>query len=138
MTDASKAVQRLVGVYSADGTTLGELAYFVKARLGRTHCALCDVTHGLVRRRRDWAECSARLPVAFAAYHRNDHPAAIRSAASDSLPVVVAELVGGDVVVLLDAEELDRCDGSPERLVEAIEAAVVGAGLIWADPSTPA
>lgn len=41
-------LQRLVGVYDADGTVLGELSYFVKARLGRAHCSLCDITHGVV------------------------------------------------------------------------------------------
>lgn len=138
MTEASKTVQRLVGVYAADGTALGELSYFVKARLGRSHCALCEVTHGLVRPRREWAECSSRLPVAFTTYHRNDQPAAVRSAANDSLPVVVAEIVGGEVIPLLDAEALDRCGGSPERLVEAIAAAVSAAGLTWSDRLPPA
>jgi hypothetical protein len=33
----------LIGVYAADGTVTGELAYFVGARLGRAHCALCDI-----------------------------------------------------------------------------------------------
>lgn len=131
--DASRTVQRLVGVYAADGTARGELSYFVKARLGMTHCSLCDVTHGLVRRRREWAHCSARLPVAFTTYHRNDQPDAVRVAARDSLPVVVGELDTGEVVVLLGAAELEQCSGSPERLLEAIDAAVVGAGLTWPD-----
>ena len=137
MSDAPKQVQRLVGVYDADGSVLGELTYFLKARLGRAHCALCDVTHGLVRPRRDWAECSARLPVAFVTFHRDDQPHAVRAAARGSLPVVVAELASGEVTVLLSAEELARCDGSPERLVAAVEAAVSDADLTWA-PVPPA
>jgi hypothetical protein len=133
MMDGPKRVQRLVGVYAADGTVLGELAYFLNARLGRAHCALCDVTHGLVRPRREWVECSARLPVPFVTYHRNDQPSSVRSAAGGSLPVVAAELPDGEVIVLLDAAALDRCAGSPERLVEAVEQAVSGAGLHWPD-----
>jgi hypothetical protein len=27
------------------------LSSFIGARLGRAHCALCDITHGLVRER---------------------------------------------------------------------------------------
>jgi hypothetical protein len=44
--DGDRRVVRLVGVYDADGTPRGEIAYWVGARLGRTHCALCDITHG--------------------------------------------------------------------------------------------
>ena len=44
----------------------GELTYWVGARLGRAHCALCAITHGLVRERRDWkalkAEQGGRCP----------------------------------------------------------------------------
>jgi hypothetical protein len=42
----SSTVESLVGVYDADGTALGELSYFLRASVGRAHCALCDVTHG--------------------------------------------------------------------------------------------
>ena len=39
---------------------------------------------------------------------------------------------GGDVVVLLGSEELERCAGSPKRLVEAVEQASIAAGHAWA------
>jgi hypothetical protein len=39
-----RTIHRLVGVYNADGTLLGEVRYFVAARLGRAHCPLCDIT----------------------------------------------------------------------------------------------
>ncbi len=56
---AARTIRRLVGVYHADGTLLGEVSYFVGARLGRAHCSLCDITHGLVRERPEWrAACS--------------------------------------------------------------------------------
>ncbi|MBA2282333.1 MAG: hypothetical protein H0W25_14065 [Acidimicrobiia bacterium] len=40
-------ITRLIGVYDADGSVLGELSYFLKARLGRAHCALCDGNIGV-------------------------------------------------------------------------------------------
>ena len=77
---------RLVGVYDADGTVRGELAYWVGARLGRTHCALCDITHGLVREQYEWKACRAGLPVLFDTYHRNDQPDAVAAASGGVVP----------------------------------------------------
>ena len=134
-TDPARRIARLVGVYDADGTLRGELAYWVGARLGRRHCSLCDITHGSVRERPQWKACRAGLPVPFDTFHRNDQPPAVRHAAGDTAPVVVAETDGGHVV-LLDPSELDACAGSMDRMVEAIERAAHRIGLGW--PSAPA
>lgn len=123
-------VHRLIGVYDADGTLAGELRYWVGARLGRAHCALCDITHGLVRERGDWRACRDTLPVEFATYHRDDQPDAVRAATGDRAPVVVAE-TGDGLVVLLDGDALDACAGDPERLVAAVTDAVAAHGLTW-------
>src|SRR6478735_10675397 len=77
-------IVRLIGVYDADGTVRGELAYWVGARLGRAHCALCDITHGLIRERADWKACRASLPVPFDTFHRDDQPEAVRGAIGDA------------------------------------------------------
>ena len=42
-------VTALTGVHHADGSVIGELRYWIGARLGRAHCALCDITHGGAR-----------------------------------------------------------------------------------------
>jgi hypothetical protein len=123
-------IRRLVGVYDADHTVWGELRYFVGARLGRSHCALCDITHGLVRERDDWKTSRAGLPAPFDTFHRDDQPDAIRAATAGIVPAVVAETAAG-VVMLLGPSELDACAGSSERLVAAIDAAVQRAGLGW-------
>jgi hypothetical protein len=124
------SIQRLVGVYDADGTLRGELTYFVGARLGRAHCALCDITHGLVRAKPDWQRCKEGLPVPFDTYHRDDQPAAVRAATGDTAPVVVAE-TGDGVVTLLDGADLDACGGSIDAMVTAIEQAAEARGLSW-------
>ncbi|MGB0112666.1 MAG: hypothetical protein WBP59_05555 [Ilumatobacteraceae bacterium] len=126
--DEAAAVVRLVGVYDADHTIRGELGYWVGARLGRAHCALCDITHGMIRRRRDWQDYVAGLDVRFETFHRDDQPDAVR-AAVDRLPTVVAELASGTIVVLLDADALDACAGSVQRLAAAVDDALVREGL---------
>lgn len=123
-------IRRLVGVYDADGSWRGELAYWVGARLGRRHCSLCDITHGSVRERPEWAACKAGLPVEFATFHRNDQPDEVRRAAGGMAPVVVADTDRGPAL-LLGPSQLADCDGSIERLVAALEAAATQAGLRW-------
>jgi len=129
-------IVRLVGVYNADRTLRGELAYWVGVRLGRAHCALCDITHGSVRERSDWIACRAGLPVPFDTYHRDDQPDAVRALLGDHAPAVVADTDHG-LVSLLDSDELAACDASPDRLVAALEQAVAHHDLVWpvGDPS---
>jgi hypothetical protein len=128
-SDASAhRIVRLVGVYDADSTFRGELAYWVGARLGRRHCALCDITHGRVRQRPEWKKSQARLPVPFETFHRDDQPDSIRTAAHGQAPVVVAVTDAGHVL-LLAPSDLDACNGSIGRLVDAIEQSATRLGL---------
>ena len=127
----TQRIVRLVGVYDADSTLRGELAYWVGARLGRRHCSLCEITHGSVRQRPEWKACQAGLPVPFDTFHRNDQPDTIRNAAGGHAPVVIAETDTGHVL-LLTSDDLEECDGSTDRLVEAIEQAATRVGLTWA------
>ena len=60
-------IVRLIGVYDANGTLRGEIAYWIGARLGRRHCSLCEVTHGLFAVKGDWKRCRDGLPVAVSA-----------------------------------------------------------------------
>ncbi len=117
-------VVRLVGVYNAEGTLLGEVSYWIGARFGWAHCSLCDITHGLFSERADWRACRATLPLPFVTFHLNDQPAAVRAALQGTAPAVVAEVDDGTVVVLLGPTELEACAASPTRLIEAIERAL--------------
>ncbi len=123
-------IARLVGIYNAEHTLRGELAYWVGARLGRAHCALCDITHGLVRERADWRECRDGLPVPFDTFHLDDQPADVRALLDGRAPAVVARTDVG-LTLLLGEAELDRCGGSPEKLSAALTEAATRAGLDW-------
>src|SRR4051812_11112380 len=125
---APSRLVRLVGVYDADGTLRAELAYWVGARLGRAHCALCDITHGLARPRSEWKTSREQLPVPFDTYHRDDQPDAVRSASNEQLPVVAAETSDG-IVVLLGRAELTACHGSVDAFDHALQSALAHHGL---------
>lgn len=134
-----KKLRRLEGVYDADGTIRGELSYWVLARLGRAHCSLCDVTHGLFRERSDWRSARDALGIPFATWHRDDQPDAVRAALGAGIPGVAAVFVDDDsaqddsahdaaddehTVLLLGPAEIEACQGAPEKLVDAIRLAL--------------
>ncbi|WP_265521611.1 hypothetical protein [Oerskovia flava] len=103
---------------------LGELRYVVGHLAGRAHCALCDITHSPVRRKRAWDAMVARTGLAVQLLHRDEVPADLVAAlAGTRLPLVAAVPDDGRVTVLLDAAALEEMDGS----VEAFEIALVGA-----------
>ena len=139
MSDASVPaggrIVALVGVYHAKGTLTGEVAYWVGARLGRTHCALCDITHGTFRAKPEFAECRAGLPVPFATVHLDERSPEVAAVTEGCTPSVVAEIVddSGATVhrVLLDPMALEACLGEPRALMAAIDAAAEAASLSW-------
>ena len=116
-------IKRLVGVYDADGTVRGELAYLLGRARGTAHCALCDITHGRLRRRADFDAASEQLAVPLQLCHRDEIDETVRLAANGRFPCVVA--VGTDGAwVVMDRDDLDACDSDPAALVERLNAAV--------------
>ncbi len=66
----------------------------------------------------------------FDTYHRDDQPDSVRAAIGNRAPAVVAETVGG-TVLLLDPTQLADCRGSIEELLEAIEKRITQNQLAW-------
>ena len=119
----AEGVREFIGVYHADGGLAGEAKYIVGHLLGRVHCALCDITHSPVRRKKSWDALVAGLPAPFRLYHLNEMPADVDAVvATAGSPVVLVRDESGLRVVLSPAE-LAAMDGSVEtfgrRLREA-------------------
>ena len=117
-----RSVTRVVGVYDANGGLLGEAAYVWGKVRGTRHCALCDITHGRVRRRPEWDRMVADLGVPVDLLHLNEMPADVRQAvAACGAPVVLAR-TGDRLLPLLVGAELDALDGSVARLGDLLRA----------------
>ena len=123
-------VQRLIGVYDADGSLAGELKYWIGAKLGTRHCSLCDITHGKVRETTEWKSCRAQLPVDFTLHHRDDAPPGVLAILKGVFPAVLVETNHG-TSVLLGPRELEDCQGSPSQLERAINSSMEERGLSW-------
>ena len=109
-----------IGVYNADASVWGEVSYWFGARIGVRHCSLCDVTHGMFRKRADWVQCAESLGVAFTTYHRDDAPHDVLIAANGNYPVVLGRTASSLEVVLNNAQ-IEACGGSPESLIAALQ-----------------
>ena len=123
---------RLVGVYRAEGSLRGELAYVVGRLLGTAHCALCDITHSPVRRKHAWDRMVAGLGVPFDLVHLDERDAATAALVTgwDDSPAVLAE-VDGRLQQVLGPDELEHIGGDVDGFEHALRAALdhVGAPL---------
>ncbi len=128
-----QVVAELVGVYNADGGIAGEARYVVGHLLGRLECALCDITHGPVRRKKSFDAFRARLGVPFAVAHRNERSPAIEAATGDALPCVAARTDAGWVVVLGRAD-LSAFGGEVDQLEQGLRHALAAQNLTFPAP----
>ncbi len=122
--DGPRVVRRLIGVYNADGGVRGELAYAVGHLRGTANCALCDITHKGVRRRRSWDMFCEELGIPFDLVHRNERSADLLSFTGARTPTVVAELATGGLVEVLDVAALDAVAGDVEGFGRALAGAL--------------
>lgn len=125
---AEGTVHEVIGVYDADGSLGGEVAYVIGRLTGRAHCALCDITHGWVRRRTAFDVARAALGAPLTLLHRDERPADVVAVTGDRTPMVIGRTDDG-FVVLLTADELERCGSSPEDFFSALEESIAVRGL---------
>ncbi len=121
-------ISELVGVYDADGGAAGEAKYVVGHLLGRLECALCDITHGPVWRKKSFDAFRRRVGVPFEVVHRNERSPEVEAATRDALPCVIAQAESGWVVVL-GRDELSGFGGEVDALERGLHHALGARGL---------
>ncbi|SCL31317.1 hypothetical protein GA0070616_4242 [Micromonospora nigra] len=137
MVSTAGVIRGLVGVYHADGGLRGELAYVVGKLRGTAECALCDITHGALGRKREWRELLPQLGVPVDLVHLNERTAEVCAASEGRTPCVLA-MTGTGPVPLLGPADLAALDGSVARFAARLRAAADEAGLRWAATTTGA
>jgi hypothetical protein len=111
------------GIYNADGGLVGEARYVIGHLFGTAECALCDITHSPVRRKREWDRMVQRLGISVRLLHRNELDASLTGVVQHlTLPVVLAHRADGTVEVALTAERLSAMDGSVDAFESALRA----------------
>jgi len=117
------SIRKITGVYHADGGLMGELRYVVGKLRGTSHCALCDVTHGLTGKKAEFVACEARLGIPVELVHLNERTPELRAFTEGRTPCVVGHGQAG-LVMLLSAEALDGFGGRVDGFERALRAAL--------------
>ena len=115
---------RVIGIYDADGTIVGELTYFWQKTFRGRHCTLCDITHGAIKMRSEWNLAVAELGLEFELLHRDETTQRHTSVQGYQTPCVLAEDESGEIFLLLNSDELELCDKSPATLITVIRSKI--------------
>ena len=104
-------MDRIYGVYNADGGIMGELAYVWGKIRGTVHCALCDITHRGVSKKKQWKEFENSLKVSIELLHINEQESALAQFTEGKTPCVVGDYFG-ELRIVMNADDLEECSKS--------------------------
>ena len=121
------SIREIVGVYHADGGVMGELRYVLGKARGTAHCALCDITHGSVRKKSEWRDLETDLDLPLFLVHLNEQPDELREFTRGRTPAVAWEDRHG-FQLLFGPPELDDFDGSVTLFRKALLQMLVAKG----------
>ncbi len=119
MEPPPQIIVRLIGVYDANGSVAGELAYLLRRTFRGEHCELCSITHGALREKKEWRALRSTLPVPFEAIHLDERSPEFVALTDGATPCVVADF-GDEFEIVLGRGDLAACSGSPAHMVEAV------------------
>ena len=104
-------IEKIYGIYHADGGIIGELSYVWGKITGTAHCSLCDITHKGISMKRDWKNFTNSLDVDFELLLLNEQTQVLADFTAGKTPCVVGEELG-EMKILGDAERLEGCNKS--------------------------
>lgn len=122
-----KTIEQLILIYNANSGKWSAFMDSAKKALQIEECALCSITHGLMGERSQWKECKAEIGVHIQAYHKDEVPEHLKTAAGNAYPCILAQH-GAETILLLTPDELRECKGGVPDLISRLhrQAAVNG------------
>ena len=102
---------KLYGIYHANGGLGGEIVYLFGKLMGTAHCALCDITHGVLLEKKEFRTCHQRWEIPFEKLHLNEQKHTLAEFTKGHTPCVVLEENENHFVFALGAEALESCRG---------------------------
>jgi len=115
-------IDKLIGIYNAKGSVVGEVQYFFGKLLGQTHCALCDITHGYFTEKADFTSCRDALTIPFENLHLDELDSQLESY-RDFAPCVIA-ISKSVPTLLITTSELEQCHGDVTRFSQLLNSKI--------------
>ena len=121
--------ERILAIYDADLSVIGELAYLVGKLTGVRNCSLCDITHGFNPfGKQAWrGYCDSHPQVEW--LHRNEISDETLARLPTALPCVVKQGEDGCLSTLLNPSDLSACEGKIERFDDKLMRALSASQL---------
>ncbi|MBJ87067.1 MAG: hypothetical protein CL461_02410 [Acidimicrobiaceae bacterium] len=111
---------RIVGIYNADGSILGELNFAIGKVTGKSDCGLCDLTHGWNPfGKPSWRNACSASTIDIELVHR-DELTSVQNEVAGDLPAVIA-LLDGTWRKLMSGEEISSFKGNSSGFLAEIE-----------------
>ena len=115
-------IDKLIGIYNAKGSVVGEVQYFFGKLLGQTHCALCDITHGSFTEKAGFSRSRDALTIPFENLHLDELDSQLESY-RDFAPCVGA-ISKSVPTLLITTSELGQCHGDVTRFVQLLNSKI--------------
>ena len=113
-------INKIIGIYHANGGILGELKYMTGKFFGVSHCALCDITHTNTGKKEVWKECEEKLGVPITFVHLNERNVKLMTYTNGNTPCIVGK-TSTNYAMLASKKELEKCNGNATALAELLE-----------------
>ena len=107
-----------MGIYNAEGSLSGEVAYFLGKLAGTRHCALCDITHGIIREKKAFKEAKSNLAIPFETLHLDELDETMSEFTEDAACILA--LSSGSAKLFVTNDELQSCNGNVDALLHLI------------------
>lgn len=111
---------KIICIYNASSTWVGELNYLYKKLFENKSCSLCDLSHGMTGIKKEWKEMESISDHEYSLLHINEVPANIPHNLIKKLPCVLKQDIE-NFELLIRPEELQICNGSIESFKILLE-----------------
>ena len=123
----NKLNMEIICIYNANSTWMGELNYFYKKVFEKQSCSLCDLSHSLIGIKKEWKEMELESDHQYSLLHINQVPLDVPRKLIKELPCVLKQ-DGECFELLIESEELDKCNGNIKNFKLILEKKIESSG----------
>ncbi len=119
---------KILCIYNASSTWVGELSYLFGKIFQNSSCSMCDLSHSLTGIKKEWQEMEAGSVHQYRLLHSNDLPTDIPPSLIECLPCVIRETEDESerFSLLISRDQLSGCNGSITAFSALLESSLKG------------